>query len=198
LSEEKEIVAIEKDDVIVFDGTRIDVVQHRVERITLAESTAIEIVGVEDKSAVAVLEESRQIIIAGGDQGPQGIQGLPGQAGVSYFTFTASGAIGGHRAVVISSAGAVGYADNTLPDHANAVVGITLGAAADGDDIQVQDSGEITEPSWNWMLQQPVFLSTNGLLTQTCPTSGFVLVIGTPTASDTLLVSIKQPFLLEG
>jgi len=41
----------------------------------------------------------------------------------------------------------------------------------------------------------PVFLSTNGLLTQVAPITGFLLILGVPTAPTKLLISIKQPIV---
>lgn len=138
--------------------------------------------------------ETETVLESDGEQGPPG---PPGQAGVTYLTFLADGALGGHRAVVMTTVGKVGYADNTMLTHANGVLGITIGAAADGDSVNVQTTGEVIEPSWNWTLNLPVFLSVNGLLTQTYPTGEFVLIIGVPTAPTKLIIGVKLPFVLE-
>jgi hypothetical protein len=197
VSDEKEIVIADEAAVLVGEDRHVEVLQSADVGVLHSEVVTSGVIVSPEESAVAVIEESKEILIAGGDQGPQGIQGLPGQGGSAYFTFTAQGPIGGHRAVVSVAPDKVGYADNANPAHANAVLGITLGAADDGAEIQVQGSGEITEPSWNWTLQQPVFLSTNGQLTQTCPATGFVLILGTPTAPTKLMVDIKLPFVTE-
>ena len=76
------------------------------------------------------------------------------------------------------------------------MLGITTGAAAAGDAINVQASGEMTEVSWNWTPGLPVFLGTNGLLTQTPPVSGFQLVLGVAISPTKLAINIKQPIVL--
>jgi hypothetical protein len=58
-----------------------------------------------------------------------------------------------------------------------------------GADVTVQFAYAITEGSWTWTLGQEVFLSTNGLLTQTPPTSGFLEGVGFP-LSPTILQKI--------
>lgn len=138
--------------------------------------------------------EVRQELLESARQGPPG---PPGQAGVSYLSFKAAGSIGGHRYVVPLPDGACGYADNMNPAHANSVVGITMGAASDGEQVLVQTTGPMVENGWDWDLLKPVFLASNGLTSQEPPETGFSLVVGVPTAPNTLFVGIKLPFLLE-
>ena len=60
----------------------------------------------------------------------------------------------------------------------------------------VRVGGKMTEPSWNWDLDKFIYLGTNGLLTQTPPAAGFLLEMGWPINSTTILVDIKLPVLL--
>lgn len=162
--------------------------------------TIAEYLEVEDEcgsDCLTVDVETETVLESPAQQGPPGPQGLPGQAGVAYLTYVADGALGGHRVVVPTTAGKVGYADNTNVAHANTVLGLTLGAAVDGDDVNVQTSGEVTEPSWNWTMGLPVFLATNGLLTQSYPTAAFVIILGVAVAPTKLVVDVKIPFVLE-
>lgn len=146
---------------------------------------AILVTGVE---TVVLLEAARQ--------GPPGTPGPPGQGGVSYVTFRASGAIGGHRAVRSMFAQRAQYADHNDVPSASSVLGITLHAAEDGDQINVAASGEIVEPSWAWVIDAPIFVGVAGVLTQTPPPTGFLLVVGVATSPTSMLVSIKQPIIL--
>lgn len=73
-------------------------------------------------------------------------------------------AVGVYRAVTYDGF----YCNSTaldLPKYA----GITLNAASIGDTILVVRDGIITELTWNWIPDQPIFISTNGVLTQTPP-----------------------------
>lgn len=145
---------------------------------------------------VVETQVNTSVVTTPAEQGPPGPVGPPGQAGASYLTFTADGALSGHRAVRPTTAGAVGYASSAVAADANSVLGITTGAAATGAAINVQASGEMTEVSWNWTPGLPVFLGTNGLLTQTPPVSGFQLVLGVAISPTKLAINIKQPIVL--
>lgn len=159
-----------------------------VESVDLLQELAPAPILITSESAVVLLEASRQ--------GPPGPPGAPGQGGVSYVTFTASGALGGHRAVRASFANRAVYADHDDVASASSVLGITLGAADDGTQVNVAASGEIIEPSWAWVVDKPIFVGVNGVLTQTPPPTGFLLVVGVATSATSMLVSIKQPIVL--
>ena len=124
--------------------------------------------------------------VAAGDDARFGVMTTSATAGVD---------LGGQRVVVISSGNAV-YADNTDSTHTNKVLGITTGAATNGQSVMIQSHGEMVEPSWTWTLNQPVFLSTNGLLTQTPPTTGFSQIVGFPTSATSLFINIREPLTL--
>jgi len=78
------------------------------------------------------------------------------------ITITSVGAIGAFRAVTVAGA----YCTNTaqsLPQYA----GVTLVSYTDGQSMKVVRSGLITEGSWSWTPDNPVFIGVNGVLTQT-------------------------------
>lgn len=125
--------------------------------------------------------------VAIGPAGPAG--------GASTLTLTAPGAIGGHRAVVPNGDGTLAYADSQNPAHFGKVVGFTLNAGSVGDPVSVAVSGEVTEPSWAWVPGE-VYLGSNGLLTQTAPTTGFVQVMGIATTPTRMVVGLRAPILL--
>ena len=133
-----------------------------------------------------------------GPAGPQGAQGPAGPSGGAALSVVADSSIGGHRVVVLKASGAPEYADNTNSSHTNKVLGITLNAGNSGDTISVVRSGEVVEPTWNWTLDLPVFLGTNGLLTQSAPANPAVFsqVVGFPVDATTLFVTLREPLLL--
>lgn len=151
---------------------------------------------ISDDPITLVISDDSITLVEVAIQGMPGAQGIPGPAGVSYLTYVASGALGGHRVVRTAFTGGVRYADNTSVLGAFAIVGITLGAAANGASVNVASSGEIVEPSWAWAEALPIFLSANGGLTQTPPTTGFQLVVGVATSPTSMLVGIKTPIIL--
>ena len=130
--------------------------------------------------------------------GPQGIPGPRGATGASTnsVVYTAGQILSGHHMVVLDSNGKAIYADRTIPEHANKVIGMTTGAAMQDADADIQMIGELIEPSWSWILDTPIWLSVNGLLTQVVPTSGFSLIIGFPVSTTKLFIDIHEPIFL--
>lgn len=125
----------------------------------------------------------------------RGPQGIPGPAGDTTLWYEAGQILSGHRVVMIEDDKAY-YADCTVPSHGKRVLGITTGASVIGAQSRIQASGEMSESSWAWILDAPVWLGINGLLTQVIPTVGFSLIVGFPISSTKLLIRISEPLFL--
>lgn len=150
------------------------------------------------ETQVVALEPSDPVfIVSAGAQGPQGIQGPVGPVGGSALSYPAGDALGGHRMVVLNDSQQAIYADSTNLAHANKVLGMTTGAAALGDTASILSGGEVSEPSWNWFLNQPLYVGASGLLTQTPPVAGFSQIVGFPIATNKVFVSLREPVILK-
>jgi len=125
-----------------------------------------------------------------------GLQGIPGPAGATVLVRTAGLIMSGHRMVVLDMDERAYYADCTNPDHAHRVIGMTRGAALEDAAVIIQTGGELTEPSWDWSMSFPVWLSTDGLLTQVIPTTGFSLIIGFPLTPTKIFIDLREPLIL--
>ena len=137
------------------------------------------------------------IVISEGIQGPPGPSVDGGGGGLAAYV--AATALGGHRAVILDTAGHAAYADNADLTHLRRVIGITTGAADQGSAVTVVGNGTVNEPSWNWNVNLPVYLGSNGLLTQTVPTAPgakFLTVVGFPISNTSLFVNVREPFIL--
>lgn len=133
-----------------------------------------------------------------GPVGPKGDTGERGPAGdTPILTGIAGMPLGGHRAIVFNTDGTFIYADQSIPDHAERVLGITTGAAEAGAEVTIQTGGELTEPSWTWVLDQPIYLGTNGLLTQAVPTTGFIQQLAIPLSATSIKFISQTAFFLE-
>lgn len=143
---------------------------------------------VDGSASVSVTEEEHTVTL-GAIQGPQGPPGPPGSGGPQTVFYTAGEDISGHRVVRVSGSTAY-YADSGTPSHINTVVGISTGAAASGNTVTVQVSGELTEPSWTWS-PGAVFLGVSGQLTQTPPATGLFLKLGKAMTPTTLLIDLQ-------
>jgi hypothetical protein len=73
---------------------------------------------------------------------------------------------------------------------------MTTGAVSSGSEATVQLSGEITNSGWSFTVGTPVFLSTNGHITQTAPADGFSLIIGKPKTATKLILEFSEPIIL--
>lgn len=185
------IEVIQADTVI--DEQIIVVVDSVEQAADVVETASDEVVTVDGEDALIVTREPEITLLDVGTQGPPG---TPGELGAAYVEFPAAVALGGHRAVRLQAGEAI-YADNTVLADANVVLGITRGAAAAGALAQIQFGGLMTEPSWAWTPDLPVFCAAAGALTQTPPITGFSLIVGIATRPTQILIGAKSPIVLQ-
>lgn len=151
------------------------------------------IVTVDGEDTVIVSREPEIMLLDVGTQGPPG---PPGEVGQSYVEFPAAVPLGGNRVARVLGGLAV-YADHATVADANLVLGITRGAVAAGALAQIQTGGLMTESSWSWAPDLPVFVGPVGTLTQTAPTAGFNLIVGIATSPTQIFIGAKTPIVLE-
>lgn len=111
--------------------------------------------------------------------------------GSDTVAVTAATNLSGNRIVTVEG----NYADKDTTTDKFKVLGMTTGAATTGSEATVQVSGYITEAGWNFTVGSPVFLSTNGHITQTAPTSGFRMIVGRPKTATTLFLDFSEPII---
>jgi len=125
--------------------------------------------------------------------------GLAGIAPVpdSLFLYrTANGAIGGQRMVVGNADGTVSYADATNVSHLGKVLGMSDAAYLDGETVKVIREGLVEFVGWSFNPAQPIYLSTNGVLTQSASATGFSQIVGFAESPTKLFVNLREPILL--
>lgn len=105
--------------------------------------------------------------------------------------------VGGHRIVTIDSVGNILHADSDLILDGKKAIGMTTQSALAGSQCIIAISGdEVTEPSWAWDTSKPIYLGDNGVMTQTAPTVGFVLIVGVVLSPTSIRVRIEMPIFL--
>jgi hypothetical protein len=166
--------------------------------LTLADGTTVEVV----PPTVPALEMGPPApagVVVVPVAGPPGPQGAPGDAaGQLRMVGAANGALSGHRLVTPAPDGSLGYASNDEPNHLNAPLWLTLGAAVDGDTAHVLVYGSLDEPSWSWT-PGPLYLGVEGFLTQTPPSAPdavFLTQVGFATAPTTAFIDPHPPITL--
>lgn len=164
--------------------------------ILVVEQTPANVVSVEGGTTVISTVDSPSILYAS-EQGPVGPEGKPGPAAGTAFTRPAAANVSGGKAVTLNAAGQVLHANGANAAMAHSVAGISLNGGAAGADITIiTTGGEIEESVWNWQANKPVFLGADGVLTQTAPTSGYLLVVGVAVGPTRMLVKVQQPIFI--
>ena len=127
-----------------------------------------------------------------GPKGDQGEQGPPG-SDLSVMDVQAGETIHGRR--VIRMVDGLAYHPDLLNnEHALQVLGIALAASVTGASFPVRTSGPVYDAGWNW---DPgyVYCSTDGVLTQSPPSTGWLQRVGRVINPTTFNVDIDTPFI---
>lgn len=86
-----------------------------------------------------------------------------------------------------------GYGVASSSDSTRVVVGLAAYGANANNNSTLRISGTLSNPQWNWMLNQPIFIDTTGKPTQTPPSSGYIQAIGFPLSATEMVVTIREP-----
>jgi hypothetical protein len=108
--------------------------------------------------------------------------------GISATRYDAGQNLNPYKAVRVAGDEMLYYADNTDPTTYFGLLGITYLGCNSGDMAKPVTYGIVENPDWNWDITVPVYLSTNGDLTQSV-TSGASIIVGYPIHSTTLFVN---------
>jgi len=94
--------------------------------------------------------------------------------------------------------GKVYYTDNTELASAETAIGISLTAALADAELQVVQEGAFEDAGWSWNTagNPALFVTTNGVITQTPPTSGFTQKVGFIITATKIYVKIETPIYL--
>lgn len=110
-------------------------------------------------------------------------------------TGDAGATINGHR-VVTRTVGLIYHADKDTIAHQSQVLGMSLNAGAITDNINIITMGYVIEPSWSWTPDIALFLGTDGQMTETRPTTGFLLQVAQSISATEIWVDIKTAIYL--
>ena len=161
------------------------------DEIALLNKAFLELIKKESISTAAAI---RRISLIPGDSGSPGAQGDPGPigpAGTPTIEVVATENIPAFEAITVLGQ----RADSNNTAHLSRVVGLNVAAVVSGFVATVAQSGELTNPAWTWTPGVGVWL--NGTtLSQTPPTSGFVLLIGVSKTSTTIVIEPTVAILL--
>lgn len=100
-----------------------------------------------------------------------------GGSNPSIISRIATNGVSGHRVVVPADDDEVVYADYTSSAHAVRPHWLTMGAAVAGASVRLLLFGKFEEPSWAWTPGAALYFGANGVLSQSMPGSGYVLIV---------------------
>lgn len=141
---------------------------------------------------------SAQVVVTEGMPGPPGPPGSGGGGEAVAIQRDAATALSGHRAVVEID-GEWTYMTNDDDAQLHLRPGVTSGAANQGEPATAVIVGRLEESTWSWTTGAPIYVGTNGLLTQTppsAPAAEFLLEVGVALAPTVMFVDPQMPIRL--
>lgn len=146
------------------------------------------------RAVVAVSPQIRIVQVA--QQGPPGTGGDPQEV----TDYAAGEALSANKVVMLDPAdGKLYYASSADVADKNSIVGITKAAYSVDETATVIAWGPKTNNTWAWDTDSDpaLYLGSAGALTQTAPTSGFVIPVGFVVSATEIFVKIGTPITLE-
>jgi hypothetical protein len=138
--------------------------------------------------------------VIAGPAGPQGIQGPAGTPAVDSTNFLVSKIAGetisAGKAVYLDTATIVKFSDHSVVARQKCI-GVADTAATVGNAILVITDGVFEDAIFaGFTLNEPIFVGTSGVLTQTAPTTGVLIEVGYYIGENKIEVEIKRPIAL--
>lgn len=76
-----------------------------------------------------------------------------------------------------------------LSEHAGRRIGLSLNNANIDDTVNILLLGlSPVNPNWNWVEGIPVYVAERGILSQSPPTSGYLIIIGYPRETNSIFI----------
>jgi hypothetical protein len=151
-----------------------------IKRVLVTDDLGVKLAIVEPPRAVRSILVGEAIInFAGG--------GVTSQT--STQNYLAGAALSALRLVKLNSSNQLVYADSSTDAT---VLGLTFQAVSSGVAPITILSGLVTDSSWNWARGAPLFLGSNGQISASIPSSGFIVPIGNAEAPTIVNINIMQ------
>ena len=162
--------------IVFVNDLYTEVISHEVvNSVVLTESQQFDV----------VLTEQSFTILSSGTQGPAG---PPGTSGAQSLIIIAGEDLIKHRAIIAVGGQAFHADKDTLTDKQK-VIGIVSENFLLGENSIIYIAGAMIDSNWNFS-DGLVYINTDGQLTQTLPTTGFLMQIGVAVTSNTFIIDI--------
>lgn len=108
--------------------------------------------------------------------------------------YEAGEVINGHRIVCLVD-GKLYKASNQQVAHVGKVIGMSLQAVAEGEMCNIRAFGKITNTGWSLTPNSSYYLTTDGVISDVQPATGFIQLIGFSIDADNLELIIQTPII---
>lgn len=107
-------------------------------------------------------------------------------------SYTAAENISALRCVSLNAGEGAVYTNPDDLQSIHSIVGISITAALAGQELDIALSGIVHGDTWYWEVGKPVFVTSNGTLTQTIPDTTYIVRIGWAISTKDIDVNINQ------
>ncbi len=114
--------------------------------------------------------------------------------GTNRITFTLGDTVYSGRAVEVNNQGLAILASSTGSGFG--IIGVAVQSGTVGQKIEVVTYGSFTDTSYNLIPDEPLFLRENGIISQSPPSTGVTVVIGSAITPTTMFIRIEQPIYM--
>lgn len=129
-----------------------------------------------------------------GETGPQGPQGEKGDTGSEVLSYTAGENLSAGR-IVVKSSGKVYYFNPNDLDHIGKNLGVTITSALLDEVVNVQFNGSITDASFDFEPDRPLYVGVNGQMFTTVQDVLIIQRAGVSVETNKIIIDFFLPII---
>lgn len=191
-------VTVDSEEVTVIVNNQTADITLNPQQQTLQLSPRQEEIVLSPQEATIVVEEQAHIVVAN-ERSVDVVTISVGSGGSGASTtndYTAGNNLSALRVVRSNSSGEAIYADKDSLTDADALLGITTNAATSGNSVTVQSAGKLEDAGWSWTPGSRLFLQSNGNVSHTVPSTGFIVSVGHAVTATVILIRLREPIFI--
>jgi len=97
---------------------------------------------------------------------------------------------------IYKTVGGISLAQDNVTYSEASVIGISITGALDGYPVKYVESGKLNDSSFNFPINDQIYLGANGTLTNIPPVAGFRTLIGTSNGIGEIQINIQEPIMI--
>lgn len=97
---------------------------------------------------------------------------------------------------IYKTIGGVSLAQDNVTYSEASVIGISITGALSGNSVKYVEIGKLNDSSFNFPINDQIYLGANGTLTNIPPVAGFRTLIGTSNGVGEIQINIQEPIMI--